>query len=151
MTTLPLDPASIPTSPTFASPQSPRNATLDELAARHGTDKRVGIHAYTKWYEALLSPLRWQPINFLEIGVQNGYSIKMWADYFPNAKLVGIDIDPFCAKFATDRIQIITGSQDNPAITKYLPVSSARSTSSSTTAAMSVNTSAPASTCSFRS
>ena len=34
-----------------------------------------------------------QKINFLEIGVFNGESMKLWHDYFVNAKnIVGIDI-----------------------------------------------------------
>jgi hypothetical protein len=119
VTTLQIDPP--PLSSSLSTPISPSPLpTLDELAVHHGTDKRVGIHAYTKWYEALFSPLRHRPINFLEIGVQGGGSIKMWADYFPNARIVGIDIDPRCAQFATKRVQIITGSQDNPEIAKYL-------------------------------
>ena len=81
--------------------------TLNDLAVRYNTDKRIGIHSYVKWYEALFAPRRWQQLNMLEIGVQTGASIKMWADYFPNARLVGIDIDPRCAQFATNRIQII--------------------------------------------
>lgn len=55
----------------------------------------------------------------LEIGVQTGASVRMWADYFPNAQIVGIDINPQCAQFASRRIQIITGSQDNPEIAKF--------------------------------
>lgn len=117
MTTLPLDPVAIPRAPTSFTTAPP---TLDELAVRYGTDKRVGVHSYTKWYDALLSPRRWDRLTMLEIGVQSGASIRMWADFFPNAKLVGIDIDPRCAQFATKRIQIITGSQDNPEIAAFL-------------------------------
>jgi hypothetical protein len=103
VTTLALDPevAARPT-PSFVSAPP----TLNDLAVRYNTDKRIGIHSYVKWYEA--------------IGVQTGASIKMWADYFPNARLVGIDIDPRCGQFATNRIQIITGGQENPEIAKWL-------------------------------
>ena len=117
VTTLPIDLDAIPRS---QAPFTTAPPTLDELAVRYGTDKRPGVHSYVKWYETLFAPRRWQRINFLEIGVQSGASIRMWADYFPNARLVGIDIDPRCAQFATRRVQIITGSQDNPEIAKFL-------------------------------
>src|SRR3954469_24776574 len=115
VTTLPLDPVAIPRTESFTSAPP----TLDELAVRHGTDKRAGIHSYTKWYEQLFAPRRWQRMAMLEIGVQAGGSVRMWADYFPNAQIVGIDINPQCAQFASRRIQIITGSQDNPEIATF--------------------------------
>ena len=117
MTTLTLD-TEIPVRPTPSFVSAP--PSLNDLAIRYGTDKRIGIHSYVKWYEALCAPRRWQQLTMLEIGVQTGASIKMWADYFPNAQLVGIDIDPRCAQFATNRIQIITGGQENPEIAKWL-------------------------------
>src|SRR4051794_4438353 len=40
--------------------------TLNDLAIHYGTDKRAGIHSYTKWYEALFAPRRWQQLTMLE-------------------------------------------------------------------------------------
>jgi hypothetical protein len=117
VTTLALD-TETSTRPTPSFVSAP--PTLNDLAIRYGTDKRIGIHSYVKWYEALFAPRRWQQLTMLEIGVQTGASIRMWADYFPNARLVGIDIDPRCAQVATNRIQIITGGQENPEIAKWL-------------------------------
>jgi hypothetical protein len=117
VTTLALD-TETPARPTPSFVSAP--PALNDLAIRYGTDKRIGIHSYVKWYEALFAPRRWQQLTMLEIGVQTGASIKMWADYFPNARLVGIDIDPRCAQFATNRIQIITGGQENPEVARWL-------------------------------
>ena len=36
----------------------------------------------------------------LEIGVGSGASLHMWREYFPNAKIYGIDNNPDCAKNA---------------------------------------------------
>jgi SAM-dependent methyltransferase len=47
-------------------------------------------------YSELFDPYINTPINFLEIGVQNGDSILMWKDYFhPDSKIHTLDIK-FC-------------------------------------------------------
>jgi hypothetical protein len=47
----------------------------------------------------------------VEIGVQTDASVQMWQEYFPNAEILGIDIDPDCKRFESDRIKIIIGDQ----------------------------------------
>lgn len=71
---------------------------LTRLAIRHGTDK-WGPHFYTPIYHRLLAPFRNGPVQFLEIGVGGyeyrkvgGASLATWAEYFPNGRIVGIDI-----------------------------------------------------------
>ena len=51
------------------------------------------------------------PIRILEIGVLDGRSLASWADYFPNAKVYGLDIDPDCVRFESGRTHIFTGGQ----------------------------------------
>ena len=51
------------------------------------------LHSYIDYYESLFSSLRDKPIRLLEIGVQGGISLLMWREYFPNAEIMGIDID----------------------------------------------------------
>lgn len=72
--------------------------TLDELAALHGTDKgtkpvRSGLtpKAYTLEYEQVFEELAVKTL--LEIGVSRGASIRMWFDYFPDAHIIGLDIE----------------------------------------------------------
>ena len=63
-------------------------------------------------YERVLAPWRHRPIAFVEVGVQNGGSLELWARYLPRATvLVGCDIDPKCAALAFDdaRIKIVVG------------------------------------------
>lgn len=56
-----------------------------------GGDKGT-MHNYIENYEKLFKPLRNREITFLEIGVDQGHSLKMWREYFPNARIIGIDI-----------------------------------------------------------
>jgi hypothetical protein len=58
-----------------------------------GGDKTSMGFGFTKRYDALLSPIRDDPINLLELGVLNGRSLAMWSDYFPKGQIYGIDIN----------------------------------------------------------
>lgn len=70
--------------------------TLQEIGLKYGTDKAT-THFYLDNYEKYLGSWRDKEFMLLEIGVGNGSSIKMWREYFPNAKVYGIDINPDCA------------------------------------------------------
>ncbi|MHB8493274.1 MAG: class I SAM-dependent methyltransferase [Casimicrobiaceae bacterium] len=63
-------------------------------------------------YDELFSRHREESCSLLEIGVQNGGSLEIWAKYFKNAAcIVGCDIDPRCAvlEFRDPRIRIVIG------------------------------------------
>ena len=86
--------------------------TLRELAKLYNTDKdpdykgpRTG-HRYSLFYETMFAPIREQVLNVLEIGIESGASLRMWRDYFPNAQITGIDIDP-ATLITEDRIQSV--------------------------------------------
>lgn len=70
---------------------------LNEIGLRTGTDKSTVTHCYLDNYERYFVSWRDKEFTLLEIGVGNGSSIKMWREYFPNAKVYGIDINPDCA------------------------------------------------------
>lgn len=98
---------------------------LTRLAIKYGTDK-WGEHRYTPIYHAMFQGLREAPLRLLEIGVggydfafTGGGSLRMWAEYFPNARLVGLDI---AAKRLTldPRITIVRGSQTDRALLQQL-------------------------------
>lgn len=60
-----------------------------ELEERHlYTDKET---SYLTNYEEFFTPHRNEPINFLEIGIFQGASLLLWAEYFPFGKIYGID------------------------------------------------------------
>ena len=64
------------------------------LAATHGTDKRAHAHNYVVAYTTHIGARRRARITLLEIGVLRGASIRMWRDYLPRARIVGLDLDP---------------------------------------------------------
>jgi hypothetical protein len=63
---------------------------LQELGIKHNTDKAF-FHKYCDFYEKNL-PKRSFKGRLLEIGVMDGASLAMWAEYYPNAEIVGVDI-----------------------------------------------------------
>lgn len=76
---------------------------LDGLALKAGTDKSSQSHHYTKAYAQYFSPLKEKPIKFLEIGIGEGSSVKLWENYFPNAELHFIDIGSTYIKYFSER------------------------------------------------
>jgi hypothetical protein len=81
---------------------------LCQLAQKYGADKCPEIlHSYTPDYHLLLQAQRNSLQTVLEIGIGNiplmgpvvgtsympGASLRMWRDYFPNAEIIGADID----------------------------------------------------------
>lgn len=82
-------------------------ALLDQLGVKRATDKSSLIHNYLRKYEFFLQSLREESFTFLELGVFQGASIKMWHDYFPNAKIIGVDINPACKEFTGERKHIL--------------------------------------------
>jgi hypothetical protein len=86
-------------------------STLNKLGIDQRTDKSTEIHNYLVKYEKYLPFKRYEKLNFLEIGVLRGESLRMWWQYFYMSKIVGIDIEPQCVSHDNDRMIIETGSQ----------------------------------------
>lgn len=108
--------------------------SLTELANYYGSDKGTigpsatwSAHNYTDVYEAYLEGYRQSPLAVLEIGLgvtgdrwktnivqgrnaQGGASLRMWYDYFPQAKIYGIDINEG-AYLNNDRIMTFVADQ----------------------------------------
>ena len=84
--------------------------TLRELYAAHRGKVADKWDLYLDVYERVLSPWRDKPIDFVEVGVQNGGSLEVWSKYFRNARtLTGCDVDPRCRALAFDdpRIAVV--------------------------------------------
>lgn len=64
--------------------------SLAELGALFNTDKAA--HGYLAEYEPRLDPVRDSATAVLELGVDRGQSLKLWANYFPSARIVGVDL-----------------------------------------------------------
>ncbi len=72
--------------------------TLEQLYKEHKGKLSDKWSLYLTELDRLFTPYRSRPIRLLEIGVQNGGSLEIWDQYFPNArKIIGCDIDPKCA------------------------------------------------------
>jgi hypothetical protein len=64
---------------------------------QNNTGKKITKWTHYFWvYEKHFAHLRDKEFKMLEIGVLNGGSLEMWRNYFPKAKIVGIDINPDC-------------------------------------------------------
>ena len=90
---------------------------LDARGILEGTDKsscNSGGWDYLRHYEHFFREFRDLPINLIEIGVQQGYSLKLWREYFRQATIIGVDINLKCAGLAEDRIVVEIGSQEDP-------------------------------------
>ena len=97
------------------SDRSP-TADLTRLADRYGTDKGDACgerHGYTHVYGRLFAPLRELPIAVLELGVAAGASLRMWADWFPRARIYGIDDRP-PPDLGHERITVVAGDCRQP-------------------------------------
>ena len=77
--------------------------TLSELATKHGTDKQPKDHNYTPMYEKMLSTI--EVNKLLEIGLGTGASMRMWLEYYPNAKI-------YCVEDFGDENKNVWGSAD---------------------------------------
>ena len=68
--------------------------SLVELVNNARTDKNT-THSYLPLYQQLLQKKQWTARNVLEVGISQGGSIKLWADFFPKAHIYGMDILPY--------------------------------------------------------
>ena len=65
--------------------------SLEEIVDNSRTDKNTW-HSYLPLYQNLLISKKETAKNVLEVGVSQGGSIKLWSDFFTNAKVYGLDI-----------------------------------------------------------
>ena len=65
--------------------------SLEQIVDNTRTDKNT-THSHLPLYESLFKNKKETAQNILEIGIQNGGSIKLWRDYFINATIYGLDI-----------------------------------------------------------
>jgi len=84
---------------------------LTQLGLKYKTDKSYP-HFFTEFYSKHFENNRNNIKNILEIGIDNGRSLKMWKEYFENAIIYGIDIHPACL-INEDRIVSKLISQTN--------------------------------------
>jgi len=102
---------------------------LNELAERYyGADGNRKPPTYLAEYEKLFGQMRHARLRLLELGVKFGASMFLWADYFPNATIVGLDISDKPRSFPVDqRVHFVQGCQsDRAALDRCLAVAGAQ-------------------------
>ena len=63
---------------------------IEEISKKYSSTKK--IMGFYPIYEMYLQKFRDKKINILEIGIEDGNSLKIWSEYFLNARIVGLDI-----------------------------------------------------------
>ena len=115
-----------------------RESELTRLANQFGSDKgtRLSGHMYTRVYENFFEPLRQKRLCLVEMGLlrsdidkrrsvcategnsaaqaSDAPSLRMWRTYFPEAKIIGFDIDDF-ASVSIPGCKIIKGDMSSRA------------------------------------
>lgn len=71
--------------------------------------------SYFQVYEEIFRKYVGQPITFIEVGVFNGGSLFMWREFFgPQARIIGIDMNPDAMKWTEHGFEIVIGDQASP-------------------------------------
>jgi hypothetical protein len=73
---------------------------------------KYSYHKYTYVYEALLNKKRFSVKSLLEIGAAQGASHRAFRDFFPVAKIFGLDINPESI-LKEPRIDVIIGNSSD--------------------------------------
>lgn len=90
---------------------------LTLIANKNGTDKGTEFrecHGYTEIYEDYIKKFVGKHPRILEIGVENGGSLRMWNDYFVgDCEIYAIDIDSYKKQYETENTNIFIMDQSS--------------------------------------
>lgn len=90
---------------------------MNDLAVYFKNNQGRLIHKWNHYFEIYdqhFKKFRGKKVIILEIGVSQGGSLQMWKNYFgPDAKIIGVDVNPLCKGFEESQIQIYIGSQSD--------------------------------------
>ena len=64
-------------------------------------------HGYDIFYEKLFKENRIKNLNIMEFGIHHGDSLAALSSYFPNAKIVGVDRNPFTTNYKSKKIRTL--------------------------------------------
>jgi Domain of unknown function (DUF4214) len=90
--------------------------SLEKLYSRHKGKVSDKWFIYLSEYNRLFQPYRHDSVRLLEIGIQNGGSLDIWAKFFPNAQqILGCDINPDCGRlsYRDSRIGVVVGDANS--------------------------------------
>jgi limonene-1,2-epoxide hydrolase len=99
--------------PTISRSRPVANPLLAYFKSNDGREIFKWMH-YFDIYHRHFEKFRGKPITVVEFGVFQGGSLQMWRDYFgPDARIVGVDINPQCADMADGNTEILIGDQED--------------------------------------
>ena len=64
-------------------------------------------HGYDVFYEKFFKENRTKNLNIMEFGIHHGDSLAALSSYFPNAKIVGVDRNPFTTNYKSKKIRTL--------------------------------------------
>ena len=82
---------------------------LVDIGKKYPSSKNIS--GFIQLYDKYFTPYRDLEINILEIGVDNGDSLRIWREYFSKANICGIDIDK--KNFRINNTNILQGDQSD--------------------------------------
>jgi hypothetical protein len=93
----------------FAFSSIRRNAMTDKdllesyqkYCGHDGYGDKGTAHSYIDVYNKIFHEHKTKDISLLEIGVLRGHSLMMWADFFEDSEIIGLDVQNFL-EFADD-------------------------------------------------
>ena len=91
--------------------------SLMELGEVFSTDKHYLHNYFNQVYQDVLSPIKNNVKIFLEIGILDGNSLKVFKRFFPNSKVYGVDLRE---DTIDNDIEVIKCDQSNPEDLKKL-------------------------------
>lgn len=82
---------------------------ISTILTRNGSDKCAFRHTYHYLYNDLFAKFdRSASLDILESGIEHGSSLYAWKEYFPNARVTGIDIvDVRSEEFKGDDVEFV--------------------------------------------
>jgi predicted O-methyltransferase YrrM len=83
---------------------------LKVLFDKYDSDKCV-LHNYNYLYAVLFTKIKYTSKHIMEVGTYKGASLRSWKEYFINADIYGIDIDPDTV-FEEQRIHTMIADQN---------------------------------------
>ena len=78
-------------------------------------------------YDYLFSQFRAEKFSLIEFGCQEGNSMRMWEQYFPNAEIYGVDLDDDAKQHEKGRVHIVIGDATSPETLAALKAQTGRS------------------------
>lgn len=89
--------------------------SFEQVLDASTSDKRQ--HRFGHMYAEYFDPIKYDKVAFLEIGLRGGDSIALWRNFFPNARIYGLDKGQFFQGFRShagdENVKIFVGDQAN--------------------------------------